>query len=75
MSDWRTVTQAFSALDNSEPPALAEFTVGESIQVRTSDDTYVRFSRKPRSEQEFFAPRHWFRKVTAPKPKRRLKRA
>lgn len=56
MSEWRTVTQAFSALDNSEPPALTAFTVGERIRVRTADDTYVRFSREPDSEQEFYAP-------------------
>ena len=73
MSEWRTVTQDFSALDNSEPPGLTEFTVCKRIQVRTADDTYVRFSREPDSEQEFYVPKHWFfrksRKVTAAKTK------
>ncbi len=71
--EWRTVTQAFSALDNSEPPVLTEFAVGERIQVRMSDDAYVRFSREPDREQEFYAPKHWFLQVTALKPRRRRK--
>ncbi len=70
MNEWRIVTQALSALDNSEPPGLSEFMVGATVQVLERDDAYVRFRWGPSSDQTFCSPKRSFDKVTAPKSKR-----